>query len=144
MSCFLNFSCRLVCFQQMQFLIVSCLLTWLGMNHFQLMVNYNYIPFCAFHNYIKWWNVDICWSFMNLFCYMVCYWCGWIMRNFINKWKLEEQDSLDYHPWKFSKLHTNIKLKAIFKINIVNFLIIHVVVDFNGNHLKFSRWILKR
>jgi hypothetical protein len=34
----------------------------------------------------------------------------------------------------FSRLHTNIKFKAIFKINIVNFLIIHIVIDFNGDH----------
>jgi len=36
----------------------------------------------------------------------------------------------------FFGLHTNIKLKAIFKINIVNFLIIHVFIDFDGNHHK--------
>jgi signal recognition particle GTPase len=36
----------------------------------------------------------------------------------------------------FSRLHTNIKLKTILNINIVNFLIIHVVIDFNWNHYK--------
>jgi hypothetical protein len=41
---------------------------------------------------------------------------------------------LDCHTCNFFGLHTNVKFKAIFKINIVNFLIIHVVIDFNGNH----------
>jgi len=40
----------------------------------------------------------------------------------------------------FFGLHTNIKLKAIFKINIVNFLIIHVFIDFDGNHHK-KKWM---
>jgi hypothetical protein len=43
---------------------------------------------------------------------------------------------LDCHICKFFGLHTNGKFKAIFKINIVNFLIIHVVINFNGNHYK--------
>jgi len=33
-------------------------------------------------------------------------------------------------------LYTNIKFKAIFKINIVNFLIILIVININGNHRK--------
>jgi hypothetical protein len=36
----------------------------------------------------------------------------------------------------FFGLHTNVKFKAIFKIDIVNFLIIHVVISFNGDHKK--------
>jgi hypothetical protein len=40
------------------------------------------------------------------------------------------------HTCDFSGLHTNVKFKAIFKIKIVKFLIIHVVRDFNGNHHK--------
>ncbi len=50
----------------------------------------------------------------------------------------------DYHTYNFFGVHTNIKFKAIFKINIVNFLIIHVVIDFNGNHHKIFGWILRR
>jgi hypothetical protein len=38
----------------------------------------------------------------------------------------------------------NVKFKAIFKINIVNFLIIHVVIDFNRNHYKNIGWIQRR
>jgi hypothetical protein len=45
-------------------------------------------------------------------------------------------DNLEWHTYNFSTLHTNIKFKTIFKINIVKFLIIHVVIDFNGNHHK--------
>jgi hypothetical protein len=45
-------------------------------------------------------------------------------------------DYLDYHTCNFSRLHINVKFKTIFKINIVNFLIIHVVINFNGNHQK--------
>jgi len=41
-------------------------------------------------------------------------------------------------------LHTNVKSKAIFKINIFNFLIIHVFIHFNGNHHNCFGWILKR
>jgi len=39
----------------------------------------------------------------------------------------------------FSRLYTNVKFKTIFNINIVNSLIIHVVIDFNGNHHKIFR-----
>ncbi len=53
-------------------------------------------------------------------------------------------DNLDCHIHNFIGLHTNIKFKAIFKTNIVNFLITHVVIDFNGNHHIFFGWILKR
>jgi hypothetical protein len=34
--------------------------------------------------------------------------------------------------------------KTLFKINIFNFLIIHVVIDFNENHYKKFGWILRR
>ncbi len=44
--------------------------------------------------------------------------------------------SLDCNICNFFGLDTNVKFKAIFKINIVNFLITHVVIDFNGNHHK--------
>jgi hypothetical protein len=37
----------------------------------------------------------------------------------------------------FFGLYTNVKFKVIFKINIVNLKIIHVVIDFNGYHHKF-------
>jgi hypothetical protein len=33
-------------------------------------------------------------------------------------------------------LHTNVQCKAIFKINIINFLIIYVVIEFDKNHHK--------
>ncbi len=46
-------------------------------------------------------------------------------------------DNLDCHTYTFFRLHTNVKFKAIFRINIVKFLIIHVVIDFNVNHYKF-------
>jgi hypothetical protein len=59
----------------------------------------------------------------------------------VNAWIM---DCLDCHTCNFSRLHTNVKFKAIFKINIVNFLIIHVVIDFNGNHHNVFGWILKR
>jgi hypothetical protein len=52
--------------------------------------------------------------------------------------------SLNYHICNFFGLHTNVKFKAIFKINIVNFLIIHVVIDFNGIIIKKNGWILRR
>ncbi len=44
----------------------------------------------------------------------------------------------------FFGLHTNVKFKAIFRIDIVKILIIHVVIDFNGNHHKKFGWILRR
>ncbi len=44
---------------------------------------------------------------------------------------------LDYHTYNFCGLHRNVKFKAIFKINNIKFLIIHVVIDFNGNHYNF-------
>ncbi len=59
-------------------------------------------------------------------------------------WKHELGDYLDYHTCNYSRLHTNVKFKTIFKINIIKFLIIHVVIDFNGNHHKKIGWILKR
>jgi hypothetical protein len=43
---------------------------------------------------------------------------------------------LDCHTYNFYGLHTNIKFKAIFKINIFNFVIIHVIIYFNGDHHK--------
>jgi hypothetical protein len=46
-------------------------------------------------------------------------------------------DNLDCHTYNLFELYTNVKFKAIFKINIVNILIIHVVIDFNENHHKF-------
>ncbi len=45
-------------------------------------------------------------------------------------------DILDCHTCNFSRIHINIKFKGIFKINIVNILIIHVIIDFNGDHHK--------
>jgi hypothetical protein len=45
-------------------------------------------------------------------------------------------DCLEYYICNYFGLHTNVKFKAIFKINIINVLIIHVVVDFKGNHHK--------
>ncbi len=51
---------------------------------------------------------------------------------------------MDYHINNYSTLHTNVKFKAIFKISIIKFLIIHVVIDFNGNHHKKVGWIVKR
>ncbi len=53
-------------------------------------------------------------------------------------------DNLDYHTCIFSGLHTNVKFKAIFKIEIVNFKIIDVVIKFNGNHHKFFGWNVRR
>ncbi len=53
-------------------------------------------------------------------------------------------DSLDCCTYNFSRLHTNVKFKAIFKINIVKILIIYIVIDFNGNHCNFFGWFLKR
>jgi len=44
----------------------------------------------------------------------------------------------------FLRLHTNIKFKAMFKINIVIKKIIHVFIDFNGNHHKKIEWTLRR
>jgi hypothetical protein len=51
--------------------------------------------------------------------------------------KHEYVDNLDYHTCNFFGLHTNVKFKAIFKINIVNFLIINVVIDFNGKYHNY-------
>jgi hypothetical protein len=48
--------------------------------------------------------------------------------------KHEWGDCLDCHTCTYYQLHRNVKFKALFKINIINFLIIHVVIDFNGNH----------
>jgi hypothetical protein len=45
-------------------------------------------------------------------------------------------DCLDCHTCNYFGLHTNVKFKAILKINIVKILIIHIVIDFNGNHPK--------
>jgi len=38
----------------------------------------------------------------------------------------------------------NFKCKVIFYINIVNFLIIHVVIDFSDNHIKEYGLILRK
>jgi hypothetical protein len=46
-------------------------------------------------------------------------------------------DSLDCQNYNFFELYTNVKFKATFKVNIVNILIIHVVIDFNENHHKY-------
>jgi hypothetical protein len=53
-------------------------------------------------------------------------------------------DYLDYHNCNYSRLHRNVKFKAIFKINIIKILIIHVFIDFNGNHHKKFGWIIRR
>jgi hypothetical protein len=37
----------------------------------------------------------------------------------------------------------NLKCNIIFNIDIVNFSIIHVVIDFNENHNKSYGWITK-
>jgi len=50
---------------------------------------------------------------------------------------------LDCHTCNFFGLHTNVKFKTIFKINIVNFLIIHVVIDLMGIVKKFLDEFLK-
>ncbi len=44
---------------------------------------------------------------------------------------------MDCHTCNNLGLHTYVKFKAISKINVVNFLIIHVVINFNGSHHKF-------
>ncbi len=46
-------------------------------------------------------------------------------------------ESMNRGTCNFFGLHTNVKFKAIFKINIIKFLIIYVVIDFNGNHHNF-------
>jgi hypothetical protein len=51
---------------------------------------------------------------------------------------------LDYHTLNLFGLDTNVKIKTIFKINIANFLIFYVVIDFNKKHHNFFGWILKR
>jgi hypothetical protein len=39
----------------------------------------------------------------------------------------------------------NIKCKAIFNIDIVNFLIIHVAIDkFSENHIEKYEWVLRK
>jgi len=62
----------------------------------------------------------------------------------MKRWKHESGDCLDCHTCNYSILHTDVKFKAIFKINIINFLIIQVVIDFNGNHDKKFGWILRK
>jgi hypothetical protein len=42
----------------------------------------------------------------------------------------------NYHTCNYSRLHINVKFKAIFKINIIKFLIIHLIIDINENHHK--------
>ncbi len=59
-------------------------------------------------------------------------------------WKHEYGDCLDCHTCNYFGLHTNVKFKAIFKINIVKILIIHVVINVNENHHKKIGWILRR
>jgi hypothetical protein len=60
---------------------------------------------------------------------------------FLRKWKHEWVDNLECHICNFFGLHTNIKFIAIFQISIVIFLIMDVVIDFNGNHHKNFWWI---
>jgi len=48
--------------------------------------------------------------------------------------KHDQGDYLDCHTCNNFGLYTNVKFKFIFKINIFNFLIVHVVIKFNGNH----------
>jgi hypothetical protein len=48
------------------------------------------------------------------------------------------------HTCNYFGLHTNVKFKAIFKINIFNFLIVDIFIKFNGNHHKIFGSILKR
>ncbi len=52
-------------------------------------------------------------------------------------------DYLDFHTCNSFGLHANVKFKAIFKINIVNFLITHLVINFNRNHHKKIERILR-
>jgi len=51
---------------------------------------------------------------------------------------------LDCHTYNYFRLHTNVKFKSILKIKIINLKIIHVVINFNGNHHKKIGWILRR
>jgi hypothetical protein len=58
-----------------------------------------------------------------------------------NVLKLQLSESInrglfDCHTCNFYGLHRNIKFKTIFKINIVNFLLIHVFININENHHK--------
>jgi len=43
--------------------------------------------------------------------------------------------NLDYHSHNFFALKVNLKCNTIFNINIVKFLMIHVAIDFSGNHI---------
>ncbi len=63
---------------------------------------------------------------------------------FVRGWNHESWDCLNYHTSSYYGLHTNVEYITIFKINIVNLLIIHVFIDFNGNHHNFFGWILRR
>lgn len=47
-----------------------------------------------------------------------------------------QMDNLDYHNHDFFELQRNLKCKVIFNINILNFIIIHVTIDFNEDHIK--------
>lgn len=47
-----------------------------------------------------------------------------------------QMDNLDCHNHDFFELQRNLKCKVIFNINILNFMIIHVTIDFNENHIK--------
>jgi hypothetical protein len=53
-------------------------------------------------------------------------------------------DCLDCHTCNNFGLHIDVKFKVIFKINIVIFLIIHVVIDFNESHLKKFGRVLRK
>jgi len=69
---------------------------------------------------------------------------SYLLMYIIKRVKTWIGDCLDCHTCNYSKLHTNVKFKAIFEINIIKFLIIHVGIDFNGNHCKTFGWILRR
>jgi hypothetical protein len=59
--------------------------------------------------------------------------------------KNELRDCLDYRICNYFELHAQfVKFKAIFKINTINFVIIHVVIDFNENHCKQNWMNLKK
>jgi hypothetical protein len=45
-------------------------------------------------------------------------------------------DNLEYDSYNFYEMKMNLKCKNMLNINMIKILIIHIVIDCSGNHIK--------
>jgi hypothetical protein len=100
-------------------------------------------------------HMDICfgkWYFYSYFIYIYIFSTSYILvllcfefahEKFLN-WKHSQVIHLNYHNCGFIRLQFNIKCKVIFNLEIIKILIIYVVVDLSGNHIRIYIWDLRK